>query len=133
MEGPTNSLPAFLRAGWKTALPRRTPCPVAARTKTEVVRERGESVMISIRKLFVSVVATCTVLLSGASIHAEQPDKYTKPHEPFTAYGMQVRMSVIDPINKTWHNSYQAIVFQEIAQCRLTSTLTGDHYDRPWG
>src|SRR5260221_4474215 len=89
--------------------------------------------MISIRKLFVSVVATCTVLLSGASIHAEQPDKYTKPHEPFTAYGMQVRMSVIDPINKTWHNSYQAIVFQEIAPCRLTSTLEDDHYDRPWG
>jgi hypothetical protein len=82
---------------------------------------------------FVSAVAISAVLLFSASIRADQPDKFTRPHEPFTAYGMQVRMSIIDPIDKSWHKVYRPTVFQEIAQCRLTSTLKQDAYDVPWG
>jgi hypothetical protein len=66
------------------------------------------------------------------SVRAEQPDKYTRPHEPFTAPGMQVRMSIVNPINNSWQH-IQPTVFQEIAPCRLSSTLTLDRYDRPWG
>src|SRR3954453_6339941 len=79
-----------------------------------------------------SAIAIIAVLLS-VSIHAGQPDKFTKTHEPFTAYGMQVRMSIIDPIDKTWRKVYRPTVFQEIAPCRLTSTLPPDRYDGPWG
>ncbi len=42
-------------------------------------------------------------------------------------------MSIIDPIDKTWHKVYRPTVFQEIAPCRLTSTLPPDRYDEPWG
>jgi hypothetical protein len=89
--------------------------------------------MSTTRKLFVSAIAITAVLLSTASVRAEQPDKFKKPHEPFTAYGMQVRMSVVNPIDKSWQNGIQPIVFQEIAPCRLSSTLIPDHYDAPWG
>src|SRR5207244_8333187 len=74
-----------------------------------------------------------TVLLSTISVRAEAPDKFKKPHEPFTAYGMQVRMSIVNPINHLWQKEYQPTVFQEIAPCRLSSTIIPDKYDRPWG
>ncbi|HEX9460202.1 MAG TPA: hypothetical protein VGA84_13705, partial [Thermoanaerobaculia bacterium] len=89
--------------------------------------------MNTTRKLFVSTLATAAVLLSTSSIRAEQPDKYTRPHEPFTAYGMQVRMSLINPIDNAWQKGIQPTVFQEIAPCRLSSTLIVDRYDTPWG
>jgi len=92
-----------------------------------------EDPMASIRKLFVSAMAITAVLLSAASVRAEQPDKFTKPHEPFTAYGMQVRMSIVNPINHEWQKEIQPTVFQEIAPCRLSSTLVIDRYDMPWG
>src|SRR6266700_3033753 len=89
--------------------------------------------MTTARRLFVSAIATAAVLLSTVSVRAEQADKYTKPHEPFTAYGMQVRMSVVNPINQSWQKQFLSTVFQEIAPCRLSSTLVLDHYDAPWG
>jgi len=68
------------------------------------------------------------------SVRAEQADKYVKPHEPFTAYGMQVRMSLVNPIDKAWQKGgVRPTVFQEIAPCRLSSTLSIDRYDTPWG
>ena len=89
--------------------------------------------MNTTRKLFLSTLAAAVVLLSTVSVRAEQPDKYTRPHEPFTAYGMQVRMSLINPIDNTWQKGVQPTVFQEIAPCRLSSTLNADRYDMPWG
>jgi hypothetical protein len=89
--------------------------------------------MATTRKLFVSTIAMAVVLLSTMSIHAEQADKYTRPHEPFTAPGMQVRMSIVNPINNSWQARIQPTVFQEIAPCRLSSTLSRDRYDTPWG
>ncbi|HEX3068350.1 MAG TPA: hypothetical protein VHX14_07225 [Thermoanaerobaculia bacterium] len=90
--------------------------------------------MATTRKLFVSTIAMAVVLLSTMSIHAEQADKYTKPHEPFTAPGLQVRMSIVNPINNnSWQGRIQPTVFQEIAPCRLSSTLSRDRYDTPWG
>jgi len=90
--------------------------------------------MTSTWRLFVSTLATVAVLLSTVSVRAEQADKYVKPHEPFTAYGMQVRMSLVNPIDKTWQKSgVRPTVFQEIAPCRLLSTLSIDRYDTPWG
>lgn len=93
--------------------------------------------MATTRKLFISTIAMAVVLLSTMSIHAEQADKYTRPHEPFTAPGMQVRMSIVNPINNAINNSWQGriepTVFQEIAPCRLSSTLSLDRYDTPWG
>lgn len=88
--------------------------------------------MKNARNLFVSAVATATLLLS-APARAEQSDKYTKPHEPFTAYGMQVRMSLINPINNTDQSALIPTVFQEIAPCRLTSTLSLEAYASAWG
>src|SRR5258706_382553 len=89
--------------------------------------------MNTTRKHFLSTLATAVVLLSTVSVRAEQPDKYTRPHEPFTANGMQVRMSLINPIDNTWQKGVQPTVFQEIAPCRLSSTLNADRYDMPWG
>ncbi len=89
--------------------------------------------MTTTRKLFVSTLAITAVLLSTMSVRAEQPDKYTRPHEPFTAPGMQVRMSIVNPINSPWQTRIQPTVFQEIAPCRLSSTLALDRYDTPWG
>src|SRR5437870_6061817 len=89
--------------------------------------------MTSIRKFFVTAMAITVVLLSAAPMRAEQPDKFKKPHEPFTAYGMQVRMSIVNPINHEWQKEIQPTVFQEIAPCRLSSTLVIDRYDTPWG
>src|ERR1041385_1349082 len=86
----------------------------------------------SIRKSILSAVAI-VVMVSTASVRAEQWDKFKKPHEPFTAYGMQVRMSIINPINRLWEKEFLPTVFQEIAPCRLTSTLIPDRYDHPWG
>ena len=88
--------------------------------------------MSSIRKSFLSAMAII-VMLSTASVHAEQWDKFKKPHEPFTAYGMQVRMSIVNPINRLWEKDFLPTVFQEVAPCRLTSTLLPDRYDHPWG
>src|SRR5262245_61152676 len=56
-----------------------------------------EEVMASNRKMFVLSMALTAAMLSAASVRAEQADKYKKAHEPFTAYGMQVRMSVVNP------------------------------------
>jgi hypothetical protein len=94
-----------------------------------------EEVMTSNRKMMsVFMMALTAVLLSAASVRAEQADKYKKAHEPFTAYGMQVRMSVVNPINHEWQREEQKqLVFQEIAPCRLSSTLVTDKYDHPWG
>src|SRR3954452_17931496 len=89
--------------------------------------------MITARRVFVSAIAIIAVLASTASVRAEQPDKYTKPHEPFTAYGMQVRMSIGNPINPSWQREIRPTVFQEIAPCRLSSTFIRDHYQSPWG
>src|SRR5258706_2100027 len=89
--------------------------------------------MNTTRKHFLSTLATAVVLLSTVSVRAEQPDKYTRPHEPFTANGMQVRMSLINPIDNTWQKGVQPTVFQEIAPCRLSSTLNAVLYDMPWG
>jgi hypothetical protein len=89
--------------------------------------------MTSTNRLFVSALATIAVLLSTVSVRAEQADKYIKPHEPFTASGMQVRMSLVNPIDKAWQKRILPTVFQEIAPCRLSSTLTVDRYDTPWG
>ena len=91
-----------------------------------------EVIMSSTRKSFLSAMAII-VVLSTASVQAEQWDKFKKPHEPFTAYGMQVRMSIVNPINHLWEKEFLATVFQEIAPCRLTSTLIPDRYDHPWG
>jgi hypothetical protein len=90
--------------------------------------------MASIRKSFASTLAVVAVLTT-ASLRAEAPDKYKQPHEPFTAYGMQVRMSIINPINREWskEKDIQPTVFQEIAPCRLTSTIVIDKYENPWG
>jgi len=88
--------------------------------------------MKNARNLFVSAAITATLLFS-ASARADQADKYTKPHEPFTAYGMQVRMSLINPINNTDQSALIPTVFQEIAPCRLTSTLTLEAYASQWG
>ena len=88
--------------------------------------------MKNVRNLFVSAVVTATLLLS-APARAEQPDKYTKPHEPFTAYGMQVRMSIINPIDNSGQSALTPTVFQEIAPCRLTSTLSLEAYASQWG
>jgi hypothetical protein len=88
--------------------------------------------MENVRNLFVSAVVTASLLLS-APARAEQADKYTKPHEPFTAYGMQVRMSIINPIDNTGQNTLVPTVFQEIAPCRLTSTLSFEAYASQWG
>src|SRR5947209_19930536 len=102
--------------------------PRTAKRKTS----QKENIMSSIRKSFLSAMAII-VMLSTASVHAEQWDKFKKPHEPFTAYGMQVRMSVVNPINRLWQKDFLPTVFQEIAPCRLTSTLIPDRYDHPWG
>jgi len=88
--------------------------------------------MFSTHKSILSAVAILAVV-STASVQAEQWDKFKKPHEPFTAYGMQVRMSVVNPINRLWEKEFLPTVFQEIAPCRLTSTLIPDRYDHPWG
>src|SRR3954453_10729017 len=95
--------------------------------------EKGRTTMITARRVFVSAIAIIAVLASTASVRAEQPDKYTKPHEPFTAYGMQVRMSIGNPINPSWQREIRPTVFQEIAPCRLSSTFIRDHYQSPWG
>jgi collagen triple helix repeat protein len=89
--------------------------------------------MTTARRVFVSAIAIVAALASTASVRAEQPDKYTKPHEPFTAYGMQVRMSIVNPINQSWQKEIRPTVFQEIAPCRLSSTFIRDHYETPWG
>jgi len=89
--------------------------------------------MTSARRVFVSAIAIAAVLASTASVRAEQPDKYTKPHEPFTAYGMLVRMSIVNPINQASQREIQPTVFQEIAPCRLSSTFVSDRYQGPWG
>src|SRR5947209_14058219 len=102
--------------------------PRTAKRKTS----QKENIMSSIRKSFLSAMAII-VVLSTASVQAEQWDKFKKPHEPFTAYGMQVRMSIVNPINHLWEKDFLATVFQEIAPCRLTSTLIPDRYDHPWG
>jgi hypothetical protein len=78
-----------------------------------------------------SAITIAAALVPAPSVRADQPDKYTKPHEPFTAYGMQVRVSVVNPIDKS--GRVQPTVFQEIAPCRLSSTLVPDRYDQPWG
>ena len=88
--------------------------------------------MTTIRKLFTSAVVTITLAV-GTQVRADQPDKFTKPHEPFTAYGMQVRMSIINPIDKSDRAGYLPTVFQEIAPCRLTSTLSLEAYASAWG
>lgn len=88
--------------------------------------------MATVRKSL-TVFAVVAVLTTAASLRAEAPDKYKKPHEPFTAYGMQVRMSLINPIDRGWKKEITPTVFQEIAPCRLTSTLVIDKYDNPWG
>src|SRR5438067_5224690 len=95
--------------------------------------KQKEDPMTSIRKFFVTAMAITVVLLSTASVRAEQPDKFKKPHEPFTAYGMQVRMSIVNPINHEWEKEFLPTVFQEVAPCRLTSTLIPDRFDHPWG
>src|SRR5258708_2715998 len=46
---------------------------------------------------------------------------------------MQVRMSLVNPIDNAWQKGVQPTVFQEIAPCRLLSTRTVDRYDTPWG
>src|SRR5689334_4647070 len=102
------------------------------RDRQRAKRAEGENIMSSIRKSFITATII-TVMLSAASLRAEQWDKYKKPHEPFTAYGMQVRMSIINPINQLWQKDFLPTVFQEIAPCRLTSTLIPDRYDHPWG
>src|ERR1019366_9196557 len=111
---------------WAVALPLRIAKPAAR--EREISRE-GEDTMTTTRKLFVSTIAITAVLLSTMSVRAEQPDKYTRPHEPFTAPGMQVRMSIVNPINNPWQTRIQPTVFQEMAPCRLSSTLTLDRYD----
>ena len=88
--------------------------------------------METARNLFVSAVITAALLFS-APARADQADKYNKPHEPFTAYGMQVRMSLINPINNTDQSALIPTVFQEIAPCRLTSTLSLEAYASQWG
>jgi hypothetical protein len=88
--------------------------------------------MDNARNLFLSAAVTATLLFS-APARAEQADKYTKPHEPFTAYGMQVRMSLINPIDNTNQSALIPTVFQEIAPCRLTSTIALEAYASQWG
>src|SRR3954451_5347705 len=95
--------------------------------------EKGRTTMITARRVFVSAIAIIAVLASTASVRAEQPDKYTKPHEPLTAYGMQVWMSIGNPINPSCQREIRPTVFQEIAPCRLSSTFIRDHYQSPWG
>jgi hypothetical protein len=87
--------------------------------------------MKNTRTLFTSAVLTIA-LAAGGHLRADQPDKFTKPHEPFTAYGMQVRMAIINPINNS-NADYETTVFQEIAPCRLTSTISLDAYASAWG
>ena len=89
--------------------------------------------MESTRRMSVSTMAVIVLMLSAVTARAEQWDKYKKPHEPFTAYGMQVRMSVVNPINKAWQKEIQPTVFQEVAPCRLVTTLPLDRFDAPWG
>ena len=89
--------------------------------------------MRNTRNLFLSAAVTATLSLSSATVRADQPDKYTKPHEPFTANGMQVRMSIINPINNSDQSVLTPTVFQEIAPCRLTSTLAVETYASQWG
>jgi len=98
--------------------------------RTSPHTEREEA--MNHRKAFTFVIAVIAVLLP-VLVHGDQTDKYTKPHEPFTAYGMQVRMSLVNPINNHWKSNLLPTVFQEIAPCRLSSTLENDHYDVPWG
>ena len=88
--------------------------------------------METARNLFMSAIVTASLALS-TPVQADQPDKFTKPHEPFTAYGMQVRMSLINPINNADQSALIPTVFQEIAPCRLTSTLSLEAYASAWG
>jgi hypothetical protein len=123
----------------KTVLDRRTPSSNrnAGSERKQIANKRNaekeRATMTSTKRLFVSAIATIAVLLSTVSVRAEQADKYIKPHEPFTASGMQVRMSLVNPIDKAWQKRILPTVFQEIAPCRLSSTLTIDRYDTPWG
>jgi hypothetical protein len=132
-------IPEILRKRGKTLRavtpPLRIAMPAARETdrETDVVQRKERAVMTTTWKVFVSTLATTAVLLSTVSVRAEQPGKYTKPHEPFTAYGMQVRMSLVNPIDHAWQKAVQPTVFQEIAPCRLSSTLAADRYDTPWG
>jgi hypothetical protein len=127
---------------WKTLMERRTPSSNrnagsernrSKQTTNKRNAEKERATMTSTNRLFVSALATIAVLLSTVSVRAEQADKYIKPHEPFTASGMQVRMSLVNPIDKAWQKRILPTVFQEIAPCRLSSTLTIDRYDTPWG
>ncbi len=88
--------------------------------------------MKNARNLSQSAIVIASLLLTAA-VRADQPDKYSNPHEPFTAYGMQVRMSIINPINNADQATLIPTVFQEIAQCRLTSTLSVEAYGSEWG
>ena len=89
--------------------------------------------MVHRKGFFMWAMPVVAVLLQALAVYGDQADKFTKPHEPFTAYGMQVRMSVVNPIDNGSHSALLPTVFQEIAPCRLSSTLEGDHYDTPWG
>ena len=85
------------------------------------------------RKFYLSTIAVAAALSFNGPVRAEQADKFTRPHSPFTAYGMQVRMSVADPIHRGAAEKLQPTVFQEIAPCRLASTFAYEHYENPWG
>jgi hypothetical protein len=59
----------------------------------------------------------------------------TTGHNPYTVHGMQVRTSLVIPIPgmEGIKAPMAAAVFQEVAPCKLVSTLASDNYPGQWG
>lgn len=60
----------------------------------------------------------------------------TTSHNPYTVPGIQLRTNIVIPMETptgVMNISMGAAVFQEIAPCRLMSTLEADAFPVPWG
>ncbi|HEX2833066.1 MAG TPA: hypothetical protein VHW00_08625 [Thermoanaerobaculia bacterium] len=58
----------------------------------------------------------------------------SSPHEPYTFPGMRVRTDIALVLpDSQYVESMGPALFQEIAPCKLVSTLAGDAYPAPWG
>ncbi|HEX3109294.1 MAG TPA: hypothetical protein VHU41_09380, partial [Thermoanaerobaculia bacterium] len=83
------------------------------------------------KRLVLLLIAVC---LAATSLVATAQ---TSPHNPYTIPGVQLRANMVVPVPDGMGGyrpvSMGAAAFQEIAPCRLVSTLSGDAFPAPFG
>src|SRR5512132_4029349 len=75
-------------------------------------------------------------LFCSIAVLGDEPVVQTDTHEPMTFQGFRMRTNIAVPFPGVWGPrviSMGPALFQEIAPCKLVSTVAADQYPEPWG